>query len=215
MRQETLKKFKRLNSFLRHNTISHLNTANLALDIYQMDESKQFLEMVKGSIEMVLEASLRMHDIESIIQSKKTVEWLKIPILVNQVKKRFSGDVSDIKVSGNTNLLIGEYFESILSCIMRNALKYRNASKFHVKVNSNGQQHEITIQDDGKRISETLVEILENNLEFNSVTHEQSDLDLFLAREISNSFNYTFTVFNTTTNSVEFVLKSRNQSLNS
>jgi len=156
---------------------------------------------------MVLEASLRMHDIESIIHSEETIEWLKIHILINQVRKRYSGEVTDIKMSGHTNLLIGEFFEAILSCIQRNALKYRKASKFHIKIKSNSQQHEIIIQDNGEEISETLIEILENNFEFNSIIHEKSDLDLFLAREISNSFNYSFFVFNDPSNGVRFVLK--------
>ena len=63
-------------------------------------------------------------------------------------------------------------------------------------------------QDNGEEISETLVEILENNFEFTNIIHEKSDLDLFLARDISNSFNYAFFVFNEPSNGVKFVLKS-------
>ncbi|MFX0049993.1 MAG: ATP-binding protein [Candidatus Hermodarchaeota archaeon] len=188
---EKFKSFKVLNSYLRHNALSSLNTASLAVHMIKIGESdEELIEMLSNSLETVTNLLIRTHDIERILEFYKVdLETLKVFDLFEEASKEYYAKSIEFIIEGDHQTQIESYYGEIFRGIFRNALQYRNADEIRVNIQREKKSNIIHILDNGDNLSTEIKSDLIKQVQFNSRKHDQSYIDLFIVNEILKNYN--------------------------
>lgn len=187
---EKLKAFKALNSYLRHNALSSLNTASLAVHMIRMGENDdELIDMLSSSLEMIANLLIRTHDLERILEFyREDLETIKVINLLEEASKKYIAKSIDFIIEGDLHMQIESYYGVIFSGIFRNAIQYRNSDQLRVIVKQKEKSVLINIIDTGDSLSDAIKSDLMKQVQFNSRKHDQSYIDLFIVNEILKNY---------------------------
>ncbi|MFX0184620.1 MAG: ATP-binding protein [Candidatus Hodarchaeota archaeon] len=193
---EKLKAFKVLNSYLRHNALSSLNTASLAVYMIKIGETDdELIEMLSNSLEMVTSLLIRTHDLERILEFyREDLETIRVIDLFEEASKRYQAKSINFKIEGDLQMQIESYYGVIFSGIFRNSILYRNSDEIRVIVKQKEKSVFINIIDTGGSLSDALKSDLMKHVQFNSRKHDQSHIDLFIVNEILKNYGNVFLI---------------------
>ncbi|MFX0206020.1 MAG: ATP-binding protein [Candidatus Hodarchaeota archaeon] len=188
---EKFKSFKVLNSYLRHNALSSLNTASLAVHMIRIGEGdEELIEMLSNSLETVTSLLIRTHDIERILEFYgEDLETIKVLDLFEEASKEYQAKSIEFIIDGDLQMQIESYYGAIFRGIFRNTLQYRKADEIRVTVQRKKKSNIIQILDNGENLSPEIKSDLINQVQFNSRKHDQSYIDLFIVNEILKNYN--------------------------
>ncbi len=184
---EIIKGFEGLNSYLRHKAIGNVNTAALALEIMKNETEDNLKDIASNSLSNLSLMLIRSHELQSVFEldvDKFTIEEIIKIIWLNYKKKSFS-----IEYTGETKVLISNFFGSIFSCLFRNSFINRGANRIVIHSEIKGNKCIIKILDDGDNLPINLIEDIKKDSKFSSKIHLESDVDLYIAKEIVNAHN--------------------------
>lgn len=186
---ETIKAFEGLDSYLRHKALGNVNTATLALDLIKNDSEVNLINMASNSLSNLSLMLTRSHDLQSIFElngDKFTVEEIMVVIWQNYRKKS-----SSIEYSGKVEILINNFFGNVFRCFIRNSFINRGANKLIIHNEVKRNRLTIKIIDNGDNLPINLIEDIKNESKFSSENHLESDIDIFIAKEILKAHEVT------------------------
>jgi hypothetical protein len=155
---EKLKAFKVLNSYLRYNALSSLNTASLAIHMTRIGESDdELIDILSSSLEMIANLLIRTHDLERILEFyREDLETIKVIDLLEEASKKYIAKSINFIIEGDLHMQIESYCGIIFSSIFRNAIQYRNSDQLRVIVKQKEKSVLINIIDTGDSLLDAI-----------------------------------------------------------
>ena len=186
---ETIKAFEGLNSYLRHKALGNVNTVTLALELRKNEPEGNLMDIASNSLSNLSLMLIRSHELQSIFELngiKFTIEEIIEIIWLNYRKESIS-----IEYSGEVKVLISNFFGNIFSCFIRNSFINRGANKIVIHNEVKGKKFIMKIMDNGDNLPINLIEEIKNDSKFSSKIHLESDVDIFIAKEILKAHKVT------------------------
>jgi hypothetical protein len=192
--RELVRKYTHLSKFIRHKSLNSLNTACLAMEVFRTEIQEDVGVMIASSMDKIINSIFRWHDLESVLQFSDEFDQVEISLLLNTAFKQYSSTSVSFQMEGETNMLLSEVYEKVFSSLLRHAVKIRKATKVNVKIETQIKEYTIIFEDNGDQISKQLIDFLEKNRIFNSEKCSISDLDMFIAKDITQAINTQFII---------------------
>ncbi len=175
--------FKIINDYIRHKALGNVSTVMLALDLYKSYNDLTTMDMVSDSVDSLSLMLNRSYEIQSIFEQSESKSSIKE--IFKMLQKRNYKITDEIKLTANSEIEISDFLgNSVFSSYVRNAFVYRMANNIQIKYELTDGHLKITIRDNGEKLTESIIQSIENRTIFSSKKHTDSDLDLFIANEI-------------------------------
>lgn len=196
-----------ISSFIRHKAFGSINSASMVLYLIdkggtesESNDRELLLEMLGESLDSVTEQLKRSHDLDRIIYPEKTKnlgEAAEIHDLLEFAIRSYGGQaeiIVDHSVKQKTSAIGGD-FDSVFTCIFRNAIIARRANRIVVTLESGEAHTQIKFLDDGDCFSHEHLRMLEGGLfketleqngggESTGINYDEIIIDLLIAKEI-------------------------------
>ncbi|MHA2073101.1 MAG: ATP-binding protein [Candidatus Hodarchaeales archaeon] len=202
---ETIKAFEGLNSYLRHKALGNVSTSTLALDLFKHESDVTFLDMASSTLGKLSIMLTRSHEIQSIFELSEIKFTIKE--IIELIWQDYRKSALSIEYQGNVKVLISNYIGSVLSGFLRNAFIYRKANKIVVHNEFKERKLIISLMDNGNNFPKNLMKDIVNNATFSSLIHRESEVDLFIAKEILKAHNIRLDLQSNASKGGIFILK--------
>lgn len=191
---------------IRSNTSNMTMLIDLIEDTEDFSEQKEYFKLLKQSNNKLSETILHLNEtLDLQFTSKKRKTEISIPIEINKILSTFKEQIDSEKITVETNIstdlklnTIPTYFESILSNLISNAIKYKSAKrKPFVKISAQKEKRKtiILIEDNGIGID--LIKNKDKIFGMYKTFHDNSDaigLGLFMTKNKVNVLGGTIKV---------------------
>ena len=179
---DMIQAFKSINNYIRHKALGNVNTVMLAMDLYKSYNDITTMDIVTDSVDSISLMLNRSYEIQSIFEQSESKSSIKE--IIEILQKRNFEISNEIKLTANSEIEIRDFLGNVFSSYVRNAFVYRGANKIQIKNELTDGHLKITIRDNGEKLTESIIQSIENRTIFSSKKHTDSDLDLFIANEI-------------------------------
>ena len=179
---ETIKAFEGLNSYLRHKALGNVNTATLALELIKYESEVNLVDIASNSLSNLSLMLIRSHELQSIFELNE--KKFAIKEIIKIIWQNYRKESISIEYTGETKVLLSNFFGNIFSCFIRNSFVNRGANKIVIHNEVKGNYLIMKIMDNGDNLPINLIEEIKNDSKFSSKKHPESDVDIFIAKEI-------------------------------
>jgi K+-sensing histidine kinase KdpD len=184
---ETIKAFEGLNSYLRHKALGNVNTATLALELIKYESEVNLADIASNSLSSLSLMLIRSHELQSIFELNK--KKFAIKEIIKVIWQNYRKESISIEYTGEKKVFLSNFFGNIFSCFIRNSFINRGANKIVIHNEVKGNSLIMKIMDNGDNLPINLMEEIKNNSKFSSKDHLESDVDIFIAKEILKAHN--------------------------
>lgn len=201
--QDLTETLKVMNKILRHDIANNLNIEINGIELYQLDNKKDYLEMAQKAAFKSVETINNMKAMEyQLFEDGKDLIPYRIRDAIESNCMHFN---ISCNIEGDAIVMADNAFPSIIENMIRNAQVHGKADKINVSIKDNGSICSIRIQDNGIGIPEEITEhIFEDGFKYGSTGN--TGIGLFIVKKTIERYNGTISAKSSEQSGAVFVI---------
>jgi len=138
-----------INKILRHDTLNDLAVVSGSIEVYQDEKDEKLLKNALQSVNKSVELIRKMRQLEALVSTGKKLEKYNLREITEENIQQFP---IEYEIHGDCEVLADEALNSVISNIIRNAIKHGEADKIKIKISNDEKYCFLRIEDNGKGI---------------------------------------------------------------
>jgi len=195
-----------INHILRHDVLNDLTAVKSALRLYESSNDEKFLKEAPGYVDRGVETIRRMRELESLISSRKDLEFYDINAVIKEVIEHYSS--IEFTIEGKGQVLADEAIGSVIDNIIRNAINHGKTDRIDITIDKQNSFCEVRIADYGIGIPDEIKEqVFKKGFQHGETGH--TGLGLHIVKKAMESYGGIVHIEDNTPKGTIFVLKLR------
>jgi PAS domain S-box-containing protein len=193
-----------INHILRHDVLNDLAAVKSALRLYGNSNDEKFLKEAPRYVDRGVETIRRMRELESLISSRKDLEFYDIKAVIKEITKNYSS--TEFTIEGRGQVLADEALVSVIDNIISNAINHGKTDRIDITIDKHENFREVRIADYGIGIPDKMKEkIFEEGFRYGGTGH--TGLGLYIVKKAMESYGGSAYVEDNNPTGAVFVLK--------
>lgn len=138
-----------INKILRHDTLNDLAVVSGSIEVYQDEKDEKLLKNALQSVNKSVELIRKMRQLEALVSTGKELEKYNLKNIAEEIIQQFP---IRYEIQGDCDVLADEALNSVISNIVRNAIKHGSADEIKFNISNDEKYCFLRIEDNGTGI---------------------------------------------------------------
>jgi signal transduction histidine kinase len=193
-----------INQILRHDILNDLTALKSALRLYGNSNDEKFLKEAPRYVDRGVETIRRMRELESLISSRKDLEFYDIKAVIKEVIGNYSS--IEFTIEGKGQVLADKALGSVIDNIISNAINHGKTDRIDITIGKQENFCEVRIADYGIGIPDDMKEhVFKKGFRYGETGH--TGLGLHIVKKAMESYGGIVHIEDNIPKGTVFVLK--------